>query len=310
MALSNAFAMMREYPGFVVMRSVARFPLVRRIVKGTRSLSHRSRWSDFCAQQSARMNESLFQGVDPLAFVNALRQDGVSLGLQLPNAVVRELRNIAETVVCYADRDCRLGFPLSARLDAERAIGKPILVAQYFNVEEDAPAISRLRDDPFLLLVAARYLESLPTHVGTNMWWTFPVQASREERAKHAHMFHADVDDFAFLKFFFYLTDVEAGDGAHVCVPGSHRRPLVTRFSDRWNVRRYEDEEVETTFGANGAFEIHGPSGTGFAEDTLCIHKGMTPTRNARLLLQLQYALYDHRVQRDHIDPERLERIV
>src|SRR5262249_42414021 len=104
------------------------------------------------AQQSARMNESLFQGVDPLAFVNALRQDGVSLGLQLPNAVVRELRNIAETVVCYADRDCRLGFPLSARLDAERAIGKPILVAQYFNVEQDAPAISRLRDDPFLLL--------------------------------------------------------------------------------------------------------------------------------------------------------------
>jgi hypothetical protein len=75
-------------------------------------------------------------------------------------------------------------------------------------------------------------------------------------------LFHRDVDDFSFVKFFFYLTNVGASDGPHVCVLGSHRRAPVLSWRDRLTLRRYTDE------------------------DTTCVHKGTTPTGNPRLLLQ------------------------
>ena len=51
-------------------------------------------------------------------------------------------------------------------------------------------------------------------------------------------------------------------------------------------------------------------AGTGFAENTLCVHKGMTPTRAPRLLLQLQFALYDYGVMHDRRDPATLRRLI
>jgi len=52
-----------------------------------------------------------------------------------------------------------------------------------------------------------------------------------------------------------------------------------------------------------------GPSGTGFAENTLCIHKGLTPKKNSRLLLQFEYALFDYGVMDDARDPNCLKMI-
>ena len=50
-------------------------------------------------------------------------------------------------------------------------------------------------------------------------------------------------------------------------------------------------------------------AGTGFAENTLCIHKGSTPRATPRLLLQLQYALFDYGAMNDHVDRDRLRPI-
>jgi hypothetical protein len=310
MRLKEIVATFKKYPQFTLMRSVARFPVVRKAVKRARSRLQSPRWTEFCALQRARLHESTFHGVDPAAFLDALRRDGVALGLNLPPTAVAELRAAAETATCYAERDYTCGFPLSAVASASTVLGKPILTAHYFNIEESAPVAARLRQDPLLLLVAAMYLESVPTHVGTNMWWSFPTDATYEDRARNAQVYHADIDDFAFLKYFFYLTDVDPGDGAHVCVPGSHRSPLVVRPSDRWNVRRYQDEEVETHYGAAAALEIHGRRGLGFAEDTLCIHRGTAAVKNPRLLIQIQYALFDHNVQTDQVDVALLKRII
>jgi hypothetical protein len=241
----------------------------------------------------------MFAGVDPERFTNELQRDGVAFGLKLPEGDVAEIRAWAEANACYADRDPSRGFRLDGRADAERALGKPILVAQYFNTSTECPAVSRLLKDPFLELIATRYLGSLPTLVGTNLWWTFPVKASEADRSRHAHLFHRDVDDFRFFKLFFYITDVELGDGAHVCVVGSQTRPPVRKLGDRWIIRRYTDDEIAAEYPADRIVEICAPAGTGFAEDTLCIHKGLTPTRTPRLLLQVQYALFDYGVMHD-----------
>jgi len=256
------------------------------------------------------MGTSSFFELDRLSFVRQLRDDGLAFGLRLPESTVIEIRRFADNAQCYADRVPAHGFHLPRREAAEAVLGKPILLAQYFNVAEQCPAIASLLQDPVLQWIACQYLESVPTFVGANLWWTFPVKATEEDRNRHAHLFHRDVDDFRFFKFFFYLTDVAASEGAHVCVVASHRQPPQVRPWDRWNIRRYSDEEIEKNFPSADILEICGPAGTGFAENTLCVHKGRTPSTNARLLLQFQYALFDHGVMHDKRESSELESIV
>ena len=301
---------LRTQPGYALMRGAARFGGVRAAVGGLRRLAHAPALPSRLAALAARSAASPFAALDREAFVQRLERDGVAFGLTLPPATVEAIRAFAAARPCHADRRADAGFMATELAQAQAALGKPILVAQCFNTATDCPAIAALVDDPVLQWIAARYLRSLPRFVGANLWWTFPVQALEADRDRHAHLFHRDVDDFRFFKFFFYLTDVEPGDGAHVCVVASHREPPRTRPGDRWNIRRYGDDEIARSFPAERIVEICGEAGTGFAENTLCVHKGLTPTRAPRLLLQLQFALYDYGVMHDRRDPAALRRLV
>lgn len=300
---------LRSQPGYTLMRGVARFRSVRSVVGRSRGVLQSGRLRAYLADCEARMAGSLFAPIDRADFVRRLREDGVAFGLKLSPELTSEILQHAALQPCFADRRSDCGFRFEDRPRAEAKLGKPILVAQYFNAAAHAPAIVRLLRDPALQWIAGKYLESVPTFVGANLWWTFPVQALEADRDRHAHLFHRDVDDFRFFKFFFYLTDVEPGDGAHVCVVASHRRPPMLRTGDRWNIRRYTDGEVAQCFAADKIVEVCGPAGTGFAENTLCVHKGLTPTRAPRLLLQLQYALFDYGVMHDRRDPAVLQLI-
>jgi hypothetical protein len=242
--------------------------------------------------------------------IRALHTKGLAVGLELPSEVVSDVLAFADRAPCFADRDESLGFHLTDRSIAESKLAKPILVAQYFNTEVLCPSIAMLTQDPLLLDIARRFLGTRPTFLGTNMWWTFDVDPTAEDRDRHAHLFHRDLDDFAFLKVFFYITDVLPGDGAHICVEGSqHRPPRGTRggFSQ---LRRYTDDEIEAQYPAEHITEICGPAGTGFAENTMCVHKGLTPSANPRLVLQFVYGLHDYGVMHDRRTPTELRMIV
>lgn len=304
--LVHILTSLRKQPSYTLVRGVARFASIRGLVTRARSTLDRNKVRRYIAECDARLDSSCFQDLDRLNFVRQLRDDGVAFGLRLPEQIVREIRDFAEKTPCYADRIPSYGFRLLQHEAAQEVLRKPILLAQYFNTAEQCPAIEKLVQDPVLQWIACKYLESIPTFVGANLWWTFPVNASEEDRHRHAHMFHRDVDDFRFFKFFFYLTDVAVSEGAHVCIVASHRRPPLVRVGDRWNIRRYSDTEIESCFSQADIMEICGPAGTGFAENTLCIHKGRTPTTNARLLLQLQYALFDHGVMHDRRESSQL----
>lgn len=301
---------LQAHPRYALMRAVARFATVRKAVHGTRRALHRTRLQRYLAERVREIASSPFAGLSREAFVAQLREDGVAEGLRLPATDVAEIRAFAAKTPCYADREPNHGFMLTDRERAEARLGKPILLAQYFNVAEQCDAVRRLRDDPCLQWLAGQYLESIPRFVGANLWWTFPVDALEEDRDRHAHLFHRDVDDFSFFKFFFYLTDVHAGEGAHVCVRASHRRPPGRSRTDRWKLRRYSDGEIQQAYPPEDIVEICGPAGTGFAENTLCVHKGLTPPSEARLLLQLQYALFDYGAMHDRRGSEELRLIV
>lgn len=294
----------KKNPSYTFMRVLARFSTIRKmIVKYNSLISSRKIKKYNCLLESTK-NKSYFEGVNPDHIVEELKKNGISFGLKLPADTVQRIQSYAEGAICYADRNIKNGFLLHQRELAEERLGKNILVAQYFNTTSECEDIKNLSLDPVLRGIAAKYLGTVPKFVGANLWWTFPVNASKEDRDRHAHLFHRDVDDFKFFKFFFYLTDVTDGDGAHVCVLGSQGKPPTKGFFDKWNIRRYEDREINAFYPSDKIIEICGDAGVGFAEDTWCIHKGKTPEKTPRLLLQIQYALYDYNVMHDNRNPD------
>jgi hypothetical protein len=70
-----------------------------------------------------------------------------------------------------------------------------------------------------------------------------------------------------------------------------------------------ERERPVVADGPDNIVTITGPAGTGFAEDTLCIHKGQSPTARERLILQFQYAFNDWGIQHDDRDPAEFRMI-
>jgi len=292
------------------MRLFARFSALRFLIPHMRGWFFGLKTRGRKGLQDAECEPTSFPDIDADEVVADLKKDGVAFGLKLPEDLVHSLKVFADKGICYADRDPEAGFSPSNREKAEEVMGKRILVAQYFNTMSECSQIVRLAHDPVLNQIASRYLGSPPKFVGANLWWTFPVNASNEDRYRHAHLFHRDVDDFKFFKFFFYITDVDAGDGAHICVMGSQGEPPTKHVLDRWNIRRYTDEEIEQKYANDQIREICGKAGDGFAENTWCIHKGQTPVRAPRLLLQLQFALFDYGAMHDRRDDRLLQKLV
>lgn len=65
----------------------------------------------------------------------------------------------------------------------------------------------------------------------------------------------------------------------------------------------------KSLYGADKIVTFVGKAGTGFAEDTYCIHQGTPPTQRDRLILQLQFAINDYGVQSDIKDPAIMENL-
>jgi hypothetical protein len=105
------------------------------------------------------------------------------------------------------------------------------------------------------------------------------------------HIYHYDNDGPKFLKFFFYLTDVDKESGAH-CVIQKTQFPIKDeKFSTS---KRYTEEELLTHYGKENEIVFEAPAGTIIAEDTMAFHKGTDPQKAFRLLLQFEYGLIDN----------------
>lgn len=291
----------RQYlqaPKYSTMRIFARFPLIRELVCSYKTWSDRYRFKMYIDSKEQSLKKSMFKNIDKDLFLKNLKESGVSFGLTLPTDLCERIREWSNCNPCFADRNPSLGFHHEKRLKAENILDKPILVAQYFNTI-NCDSIRAVVSDPFFEWIAAKYFKFIPKFVGTNLWWTFPVIPTDFDKRNHAHLYHSDIDDFKFLKFFFYITDVSDGDGAHICVRGSISNPPSVGKSEYLLVRRYSDMEIETYYHPSDIIEVRGDVGSGFAEDTLCVHKGTTPTKKPRLILQLEYAMFDYNVSND-----------
>lgn len=297
----------REYPGYTFMRSIARFDAVRESVAALQR-SIRPPLGPYLSNLERRPS-AFFPESDAADILSRLQRDGFALGLSLPASTVATLRDFAENHPCFADRDPSLGFMPFEIERARQKLGRKFLLAQYYNLLSSCPVVEQISRDPLLLRVAGNYLQTPPTLVSVALFWSYPATLSDAEHSHAAQMFHYDLDDFRFLKFFFYLSDVDDDSGPHVAVRGSHRGKRHSRFRDRFKVRRYSDAEIQQLYGRDAVERITGPAGTGFAEDTLCIHKGASPISRERLMMQVQYAYNDWGIQSDEKSDTQLRMI-
>lgn len=167
----------------------------------------------------------------------------------------------------------------------------------------NCPHLMQIATDPIRLGIAQEYLGTVPQIITIAAWWSF----AQAEEARAAQLFHLDLDDYRFFKFFIYLTDVDEESGPHVYVPGTHRQDtlvLARRASndpalfDTWmGTLRKSDEDVMNVFGI-APVRIVGPAGTNFIASTRGIHKGLLPKSKDRLICQVAYGVSPLRVEK------------
>ena len=123
--------------------------------------------------------------------------------------------------------------------------------------------VNKMRD-PKIISLAQSYFDCFPTIYSLNCWWhkyTNQVYGTQQN--------HRDYDDFRFLAFFIYLSDIDASNGPHVFYPKTQNGEV-------------SDEKKM----------ILGRAGTAVLADTYAIHRGQPLLRGERLLLWWRYGIH------------------
>lgn len=277
----------RARPGWTVMFVLGRFTLARRV---SVALARRGDRDDATADVAG---DDALADASVASVVEALRRDGICTGLRLPPATVADIRAFAGTHRCYGGMDRRMSFLPDEHDEAERRYGRKILVGHFLDTVLDCPAVADLVGSRWLRAVAAEYLRAPPKNIATRLWWSFPSSDPSPADLSLASQdgFHFDLDDWRQVKFFFYLTDVDARSGPHVYVRRSHaRRPLSHQFT---LFVGKPDAAIIAAYGADALERVTGSAGTGFVEDPFGYHTGTTMRRGRRLVLEISYGISD-----------------
>lgn len=266
--------------------------------------------------QPVKSAEGIF-GADQLsafpASFETVRKDGYHVfASRLPEDIVGRLRQFAETTPGYASYDG--GWP-----DRKEPIAFAQLPPRADGLELPLGSVvanrdvQRLMSDPSIIAFAQDYLGCEPIIGPPSFWWSLPSDGAPNSGL--AQYFHYDMDWWKFLKIFFYLTDVDDESGPHFYIRGSHRAGVKANDLLRRGYARIPDQDILAYHPAESMVSITGPSGTIFAGDTSCWHKGAKPLKRPRLVLQLQFTAsiaHCDKIEKQPIGPEadpRLRRL-
>lgn len=234
---------------------------------------------------------------EALGPLEALLQQGYSMLPKIAPDTVAAMRNYFLGRSVYENASDMTLPPLS--LDEARARYN---LAHFRETDIlNCPHLMEIATDPLRLGIAQKYLGTIPQVITIAAWWSF----AQAEEARAAQLFHLDLDDYRFFKFFIYLTDVDEEAGPHVYVPTTHRQDtlvLARRESgdpelfDKWmGTLRKTDQDVMNVFGIDPV-RIVGEAGTNFVAATRGIHKGLLPKSKDRLICQVAYGVTPQRV--------------
>lgn len=145
----------------------------------------------------------------------------------------------------------------------------------------NCPHILNLANNPTLIGIATTYLGCKPTISQVAVRMAFPS----ETMGVSVQCFHRDAEDWRYIKLIVFLSDVDHESGPHFFVIKTHFEQAPIRL------KSHSDEEISSIYGSESITEVTGNSGFGFIIDSAGIHKGASPTKNSRLMLQIQYSM-------------------
>jgi hypothetical protein len=148
-----------------------------------------------------------------------------------------------------------------------------------------APGVAELLADRSLQRLAAAYLRCQPIFTGIHAWWSLAdAGADNDALSSAAQLFHFDYDWPAFVKFFFYLTDVGEQDGPFTYVLGTHEAKR------EWREGRVSDDYIQRSYGER-VQRVTGHAGDMLIADTAGYHKGERVLAGPRLMLQMEFCV-------------------
>lgn len=253
------------------------------------------------------VDTSIFPELDVDRAVSTLRNEGFFPGLKLPKELLSELIEYGKSEYTYGNGNFSKGFLYSDKLKAERKVNQIFSFGNFINVHHNFPLVQKLGADPKIMMIVAKYFGAEPIHVNSRMWWNFITDEKDFDYKRTASFFHYDKDDFNGLRLMFYLTDVDADSGPHICVRTSHRQKKIHHLL---SLRQRSDHEIIRAYGEDNIVAFIDSAGTGFFEDPFCFHKGTCPSDKDRLVLTLKYTTSRYSIFNNHVDQSLLKKIV
>ena len=219
-----------------------------------------------------------------------LKSDGLIILDQLIDAAtVTKIRDYLRAKPVY-DLSCDYTGATRIPLSAEELKNNKRKKLGYFEKDLlECKEIVDIANSKKILGLVSEYLGCKPTITALAAWWSMAGDDSSQ--AFYDDTFHRDADDYKFIKLFVYLTDIEAENGAHAFIRGSHAS------SDLVERKPLSDEEVARHFDKKDYMILSAKSGTGILEDTWGIHRSMPCVKGERLLLQFLYSLTANNAQ-------------
>lgn len=153
-----------------------------------------------------------------------------------------------------------------------------------------SPQVQSLMADSSILSVAQAYLGCRPVLGSVGFWWSNACKFSNRAQTRLAQQYHFDMDNIKWIKFFAYLTDVDAENGPHCFVAKSHRAGNQPKELRARGYARIPDEEIRKHYPKDAFIELTGQRGTIIAVDTRGYHKGKPLQERDRLILELNFA--------------------
>jgi Phytanoyl-CoA dioxygenase (PhyH) len=277
-----------QYPRLFLMRKLARLEIVR---DWAAKLLNPPAKSHVLSQENA----SILGKLDVDAIAATMETHSCHQGLQLPKNTVEELLKFASSTVGYINRDAKRPYLYKGTEKAGADLPKNSRVCSYMSNGKRSSTLKKLEKDPGILAIAAKFLGAEPVHMGSEISWSFPVPAENHiQQREAAQVFHYDLDDYRFIKFFFYLTDVDMSSGPHTYISGTHKGKKLMHQLISTRCADIEDEKIVEYYGAENVVNVCGKAGFGFVENPLCFHRGTQPTEKPRLMLQLEYTINNY----------------
>lgn len=206
------------------------------------------------------------------------------LPFTISEADLSAIQDFLKNTPCYSNHP-QEKFSLSSELKKESHFNRYLWTAEETLKN---PTLTRIITDPIWSVIANRYLKG-KFQLSNLQIWLDPAP-SKLSTINDSHYYHYDIDNPKFLKFFIYLTDMDKDTGAHCYIQKTHKPVKDAAFAKS---KRYSDQEIHDHYGIQNEKLFAAKAGTIISEDTLGFHKGSTPVRDYRAILQLQFSYFE-----------------